>query len=149
MSFLQSNPMQGALGSILSQDLQYSNQSRTPPISQEGEGNPQSTNVSAVRLYDPGSGSGHTANDGSCIPWFPDFGITLGAEAPDINSHTEPTAYSGSSIPWFPDFDNTLGAADAGSCMPWFPDFNDPLGSKASGSTAGVDNYVQGFETNI
>jgi len=149
VSFSQSNPMQGAPGSILSQDLQYSNQSKTPPISREGERNPQSTNVSAVRLYDPGSGSGHTANDGSCIPWFPDFGITLGAEAPDINSHTEPTADSGSCIPWFPDFDSTLGAADAGSCIPWFPDFNDPPGSEAPGSTAGVGNYVQGFEPNI
>jgi len=149
VSFLQSNLTQGAPGSILSQDLQYSNQLRIPPISGEGERNPQSANASAIRLYDPGSDSGHTANDGSCIPWFPNLDITLEPEAPGMYSRTEPTADSGSCIPWFPDFDSTLGTADAGSCIPWFPDLNDPLGSEAPGSTAGAANYVQGFETNI
>lgn len=89
------------------------------------------------------------ANDGSCIAWFPDFGSTLGAEAPYMNSHTKPTADSGNCIPWFPNFDSTLGAADVGNYTPWFSNLNDPPGSEAPGFTAGAGNYVQGFETNI
>ena len=104
--------------------MQYGSQLGIPPISQEGERYPQSTNTSVVSLYDLGSSSGQTANDGGCIPWFPDCGNTLGAEAPDPNSDARPTADADSCIPGFPDFDSTLGAAYA-------------------------SNNVQGFETNI
>jgi len=130
--------MQGVPGSILSQDLQ----SRIPPVLGEGERNPQPTNASAFRLYDPGSDSGHTTNDGSCLPWY----ITLESEAPGLCSRTEPTADSGNCIPWFPEFDSTLGAADTGSCIPWF---FDELGPEVPGSKAGAPEYVQGFEPNI
>lgn len=87
--------MQEALRSILSQDLQYSNQSKTSPISREEERNSQFINVFAVKLYDLGSSSKHTTNDDSYIPWFPDFDITL--EAID----------AGSCIPWFLDFNDS------------------------------------------
>ncbi len=161
VSSSQSNPMQGAQGSVLSQYVQYSGQFGIPPISREGERYPQSTNVSAGRLYDLVSGAGHTADAGSCIPWFPDFDNTSGAEAPGLNSGAGPTADAGSCIPWFPDFNNMSGAeapslnfgagptADAGSCIPWFPDFDNTSGAEAPGFTAGAGNYVQGFENNI
>ena len=120
----ENNPTQIAQGSILNQSVQYGNQLGIPPISQERDRYPQSTNASAVSLYDLGSSSEHTANDGGCIPWFPDFDNALGAEAPGPNSGVGPMADADSCIPWFPEFDSTLGAAYAG-------------------------NNVQSFETNI
>lgn len=141
--------MQDALRFILSQDLQYSNQSKTSPISREEERNSQFINVFAVRLYDLGSSSKHTTNDDNYIPWFPDFDITLRAKAPNINSHIKSTIDSNNCIPWVLDFDNTLEAIDASSCIPWFLDFNNSPRFEAPSSTTGVGNYVQGFEPNI
>ena len=120
----ENSSTQVAQGSILSQGVQYGSQLGIPPTSQEGERYPQFTNASAVSLYHLGSSSRHTANDGSCIPWFPDPHNALGAEAPGPNSGFGPTADADSYIPWFPDSDSTLGAAYAG-------------------------NNVQGFETSI
>ncbi len=137
VSLSQSNPIQRVPGSISSQGLQ----SRIPPVSGEGERNPQSINASAFRHYDPGSGSGHTTNDGNCLPWY-----TLESEAPDLSSRTEPTADSGSCIPWFSEFDSMLGPADTSSCIPWF---SEELGPEVLGSKAGALEYVQGFQTNI
>ncbi|KAL9030081.1 MAG: hypothetical protein Q9196_001756 [Gyalolechia fulgens] len=111
----ENNPTQVPQGPILSEGVQYGSQLGIPPTLQEGEIYPQSTDASAVGLYHLGSSSGHTANDGGYIPWFPDCDNTLGAEAPGSNSGLGPTADDGGYIPWFSDCDSTLGAAYAGN----------------------------------
>jgi len=114
---LQRTPTDIVYGSLSGQHLQNARQSGVPANQQEGEGTPQSINVSAAEISDLASNSVSTAGTGNTVPWSSASGDTIPwfSEADDT-------------IPWFPEADDTIPwFPEADDTIPWFPEANDTL----------------------
>jgi len=89
-------------------------------IQQEGEGTPQSINVSAAEISDLASNSVPTAGTGNTVPWSSESGDTI-QWFPEVDD----------TIPWFPEVDDTIPwFPEADDTTPWFPEANDTFGEK-------------------